>query len=129
MLSWIIYQVYFGKKTTSVNQGNILTQHHLYTKETQIDTTLIIYIKEMHTYTTSNIYLRSTYRHCNIYIASYIEEVCTDITTFTEAWPKYLTQSVVFVQNSTLLEKFNLYFSRLFCQYWQNFNFGSKTKH
>ena len=39
----------------------------------------------MHTYTTSNIYLRSTYRHCNIYIASYIEEVCTDITTFTEA--------------------------------------------
>ena len=37
--------------------------------------------------------------------------------------------TVVFLWNSTLREEFNFYFSRIFCYYWQNFNFGSKTEH
>ena len=46
-----------------------------------------------------------------------------------QSWPKYFKQTVVFLWNSTLREKFNFYFSRIFCYYWQNFNFGSKAEH
>ena len=36
---------------------------------------------------------------------------------------------IVFMWNNALREKFNFWFSRVFCEYYQNFYFGSKTGH
>ena len=41
----------------------------------------------------------------------------------------YLRQTLVFLRNRALREKFNVCFSEFFWQYWQNFYFGKKTWH
>ena len=46
-----------------------------------------------------------------------------------QSWPKYMRQTLVFVWNSALWEKFNFNFWTAFCLYWQNFHFGRKTGH
>ena len=46
-----------------------------------------------------------------------------------QSWPKCLRVTAVFLWNSTLQGKSNFYFSRIFCCYWQNFNFQSKIEH
>ena len=46
-----------------------------------------------------------------------------------QSWPKCLKVTAVFLWNSTLQEKFNFDFWRIFFQYWQNFNFRSKIEH
>ena len=38
-----------------------------------------------------------------------------NVTVNLQSWPKYFRQTVVFLWNSTLREKFNFYFSRIFC--------------
>ena len=46
-----------------------------------------------------------------------------------QSWAKYFQQqTVIFVWNSTLLEKLYFYFSGIFGYYWQNSNFGSKAE-
>ena len=42
---------------------------------------------------------------------------------------KYLRQTLVFMWNSAIREKFNFYFSGDFCKYWQKFHFGRRNKH
>ena len=81
-------------------------KHHLYPEETHINTTsliyerniyrhyidyIYIYIKEIPTYTTSRIYIRETHTGIATYILYhiYIEEVHTDTTTLTGATETY----------------------------------------
>ena len=45
-----------------------------------------------------------------------------------QPWTKYFRQTLVFMWNSALLEKFNFYFLAVFWYYWQNFHFGSKAR-
>ena len=63
----------------------------------------------------------------------YFENVCIGIrfyfsNFYLQIFTKYLTQTLVFMCNSALQEKFNFCFSGVFRWYWQNFHFGRRTK-
>ena len=44
-----------------------------------------------------------------------------------QSWPRCFGQTVVFVWNSTLREKFCFYFWGIFCWYWRHFGLGGGT--
>ena len=52
-------------------------------------------------------------KQLNLHLDKETEAIYLEIDI--RSWPKYFRQTVVFLQNSTLWEKFNFYFSRMFC--------------
>ena len=52
-------------------------------------------------------------KQLNLHLDKETEAIYLEINI--RSWPKYFRQTVVFLQNSTLWEKFNFYFSRMFC--------------
>ena len=46
-----------------------------------------------------------------------------------QSFTTYLRQTLLSIWKSALRVKFSFYFSGDFCKYWQNFYFGSRSKH
>ena len=46
-----------------------------------------------------------------------------------QSWTKHLRETLVFISNRALQEKFNFCFSEVFCKYGKKFYFGKKAEH
>ena len=51
-----------------------------------------------------------------------------NISMFLQSFTKYLWQTLVFMLDSALRGKFNIYFSGDFCWYWQNFDVERRNR-
>ena len=67
-----------------------------------------------------------TFQKNRISLAAYLVKSSAIETT---AIGKIFETALVFMSNVALWENFNVYFSVVFCQYWQNFYFEKKTGH